>query len=77
MGIAFVVPAKELSLVAGVMEAFEKFFGAYHIKWLVPAIAALIVMGSIGEVAAWILGPSKGLLNGTRRPPAALLPALQ
>ena len=66
MGIAFVVPAKELSLVAGVMEAFEKFFGAYHIKWLVPAIAALIVMGSIGEVAAWILGPSKGLLVTAR-----------
>ncbi len=66
MGIAFVVPARELSLVAGVMEAFEKFFGAYHILWLVPAIAALIVVGSIGEVATWILGPSKGLLVTAR-----------
>ncbi|HIJ36204.1 MAG TPA: amino acid permease [Deltaproteobacteria bacterium] len=66
MGIAFVVPAKEISLVAGVMEAFEKFFAAYHIKWLVPAVAVLIVVGSIGEVAAWILGPSKGLLVTAR-----------
>ena len=48
------------------MEAFEKFFGAYHILWLVPAIAALIVVGSIGEVAAWIIGPSKGLLVTAR-----------
>ena len=66
MSIAFVVPANEISLVAGVMEAFEKFFEAYHIKWLIPAIAVLIVIGSIGEVAAWILGPSKGLLTTAR-----------
>jgi len=66
MGIAFVVPATDISLVAGVMEAFEKFFEAYHVKWLVPAVAVLIVIGSIGEVAAWILGPSKGLLTTAR-----------
>ncbi|MBU0734540.1 MAG: amino acid permease [Proteobacteria bacterium] len=66
MAIAFVVPAKEISLVAGVMEAFEKFFEAYHVKWLVPVIAVLVVIGSIGEVSAWILGPSKGLLVTAR-----------
>jgi len=62
LAISMVVPQKELSLVAGLMEAFERFFTAYHMKWLVPVTALLIVAGSIGEVAAWILGPSKGLL---------------
>jgi len=62
LSIATVVPQRELSLVAGLMEAFEKFFSAYHLKALVPVTALLIVAGSIGEVAAWILGPSKGLL---------------
>ena len=62
LAIAFVVPQKEISLVAGLMEAFEKFFAVYHLGWLVPVVAVLIVVGSLGEVAAWILGPSKGLM---------------
>ncbi len=62
LSIALVVPQEELSLVSGLMEAFNRFFSAYHLKWLVPVTALLIVVGSIGEVAAWILGPSKGLL---------------
>ncbi len=66
LAIAFVVPQKEISLVAGLMEAFEKFLAAYHLGWLVPVVAILIVVGSLGEVAAWILGPSKGLLVSAR-----------
>ncbi|MBW1735149.1 MAG: amino acid permease [Deltaproteobacteria bacterium] len=62
LAIAFVVPQKEISLVAGLMEAFDKFFAAHHLHWLVPIVALLVVVGSLGEVAAWILGPSKGLL---------------
>ena len=66
LAISFVVPQKEISLVAGLMEAFEKFFAAYHLGWLVPVVALLIVAGSLGEVAAWIIGPSKGLLVSAR-----------
>ncbi|NCC51183.1 MAG: amino acid permease [Spartobacteria bacterium] len=66
LAIAIVIPAREISLVAGLMEAFECFFKAYHISWLVPVVAALVVVGSIGEVSAWILGPSKGLLVTAR-----------
>jgi len=73
LAIAFVVPEKEISLVAGLMEAFEKFFAAYHLGWLVPVVAILIVVGSLGEVAAWILGPSKGLMVSARH---GLLPPI-
>jgi len=73
LAIAFVVPEKEISLVAGLMEAFEKFFAVYHLNWLVPVVAVLIVVGSLGEVAAWILGPSKGLLVSARH---GLLPPI-
>ena len=61
LAIAFVVPQKEISLVAGLMEAFDTFFAAHHLHWIVPIVALLIVAGSLGEVSAWILGPSKGL----------------
>lgn len=30
--------------------------------WLLPGIAIAIVIGSIGSIAAWIIGPTKGLL---------------
>jgi putative glutamate/gamma-aminobutyrate antiporter len=66
ISIAVVVPQGELSLVAGVMEAFQKFFGAHGLRWLIPLMALLIVVGSIGELSAWILGPAKGLMITAR-----------
>ncbi len=62
LAIALVVPQKEISLVAGLMEAFDTFFRAHQLGWAVPIVAVLVVVGSLGEVAAWIIGPSKGLL---------------
>jgi putative glutamate/gamma-aminobutyrate antiporter len=61
LAIAVVVPQKELSLVAGVMETFSTFFNAHGLRPLVPFIAVLIATGSIGELSAWIIGPAKGL----------------
>jgi putative glutamate/gamma-aminobutyrate antiporter len=73
LAIAFVLPQKEISLVAGLMEAFDKFFAAHGLHWLVPIVALLVVVGSLGEVSAWILGPSKGLLVSARH---GLLPPI-
>lgn len=66
LSIAVVVPQKELSLVAGVMEAFQIFFGTHGLSWLVPLMALFIVAGSVGELSAWILGPAKGLMITAR-----------
>ncbi len=62
LAISFVVPKDQISLTAGVMEAFEQFFRAYHITWVVPIIALLTAAGALGMVSTWIVGPSKGLL---------------
>ncbi|MGF1470913.1 MAG: APC family permease [Rubrobacteraceae bacterium] len=62
LAIAAVVPQKEISLAAGVMEAFTAFFAAYDLSWLVPPVALLLVFGGIGMLNALIIGPSKGLL---------------
>jgi len=62
LSIAVVVPQKDLSLVAGVMETFTRFFDAHGLKWLIPFLAVLIAAGSVGELSAWILGPAKGLM---------------
>jgi len=63
LAIAIVVPQREISLVAGLMEAFRHLLDKFGLKWLIPLIAILISMGSIGELCSWIIGPSKGLLS--------------
>lgn len=61
LSIAVVVPQAKISLVAGLMEAFTAFFDAYKIKWVIPVVAFMISIGALGQVTAWIVGPSKGL----------------
>lgn len=62
LAIAIVIPAKQLNLISGMLEAFEYFFAAFHLKWLMPVIALMIIVGAVGGVSAWLLGPAKGLL---------------
>jgi putative glutamate/gamma-aminobutyrate antiporter len=61
LSIAIVVPQANISLTAGLMEAFTDFFNAYHIREVIPLVALLITIGALGQVTAWIVGPSKGL----------------
>ena len=61
IAIAIIVPQKELSLVAGIMQAFVAFFNAYHWQWMTPIIAIFIIIGSLGSVSNWIIAPSRGL----------------
>ena len=62
LAIAVVVPNHELSLAVGVMQAFKIFVEAYHMPWLLPLIAAFIVLGGLSAVGAWVIGPAKGLM---------------
>ncbi|MBS3905071.1 MAG: amino acid permease [Simkania sp.] len=62
LAISIVVPNRDLSLATGVMQAFTIFIEAYHLPWLLPLIAAFIVLGGLSAVGAWIIGPTKGLL---------------
>ena len=62
LAIAVVVPHTKLSLVTGILQAFFIFFQDYHIQWMVPFIAAAIIIGGLSGVSAWIIGPTKGLM---------------
>ena len=66
LAIAMVVPQHDLSVVTGSVQAFMIFFNAYHMSWMQPIITLLIIIGCIAGVAAWIIGPTKGLLVATR-----------
>ena len=62
LAIAIVVPANQISLVAGLMQAFESFFGNFGMSWLVPVIAFLTAIGALAQISTWLIGPSKGIL---------------
>ena len=62
LAIAFVLPKDQISLVDGVMQAFNNFFQAYHLTWLMPVLVLLLLLGSLGSMINWIISPAKGLL---------------
>jgi putative glutamate/gamma-aminobutyrate antiporter len=67
LAIAFVVPQAKLSLVAGILEAFQYFFGALGLgTWATQVMAALVGLGTLALISTWLLGPSKGLYAAER-----------
>ena len=62
LAIAVVLPQQDINLVAGIMQAFDAFFARYHLVWLMPVVAVMLVMGGFGGVSNWIIAPTKGLL---------------
>lgn len=65
LAIAAVIPKKEMSLIAGPMQAFYIFFKSFGLDWASPLLAALTLLGSLALLNTWIIGPSKGLLSST------------
>lgn len=63
LSIAVVIPNDQISLVAGLMEAFHAFFEYYSLHWILPVMAILLVIGAVAEVNSWIIGPVKGLYS--------------
>lgn len=63
LSVAVVVPQKELSLSAGMIQAFQTLIGTFtnHGEWIVIIMGLLIIYGVIAEIASWIIGPSRGM----------------
>ncbi|OGT68872.1 MAG: transporter [Gammaproteobacteria bacterium RIFCSPHIGHO2_12_FULL_45_9] len=66
LSIAAVLPHQTISLVAGIMQAFDVFFGAYHWHWILPFVALALVLGGLGGVNNWIIAPTRGLTQALR-----------
>ncbi|NNM59434.1 MAG: amino acid permease [Legionellales bacterium] len=66
LAIAVVIPTAQISLVSGVIDAFGLFFNVFHLPFMIPIMAICIIIGGISGVSAWIIGPTKGLLEAAR-----------
>jgi len=65
--ISWIVPAQELSLTAGVMQAFDAVFAQFGVQGLTPVFGIMLVAASLGGMLTWLAGPSKGLLLISRQ----------
>ena len=65
LAVALVIPAQQLNL-AGVMQAFGVFLSAFGLSDYQVVLAVWVVIGGLGAVAAWILGPGRCLLVASR-----------
>jgi len=63
LAIAWVIPEKEISFTAGVMQAFNSLFAHFGIKFAVPLVAIALAIGALAGMLAWLDGPSEGLLR--------------
>ncbi len=62
LAISWVVPAENVSLTAGVMQAFDAVLAHFGMQWLTPVIGLAIVAATLAGFLTWLSGPSKSLL---------------
>ena len=66
LAVAAVLSPQEMSLTAGLMQAFSLILHKFDLDFMVPVVALLITFGGVGNVMAWVSGPSKGMLQTAR-----------
>jgi amino acid transporter len=63
LAIAWVIPSGQISLTAGVMQAFNSLLTHFGVSFVVPLIAIALAVGALAGMLAWLDGPSEGLLR--------------
>lgn len=61
LAIAIMVPEEKISLVSGLIEAFNAFLHHFHLSWMIVPLSLMIVFGAVGELNAWIIGPIRAM----------------
>ncbi len=62
LAIALIVPQKDLNIVSGLADAYQLFLSNFHLNWAMPIVIIMIILGAFACMAAWVLGPTKGLM---------------
>ena len=61
LAIAVVVPRDDVSLSGGVMQALTRFFDETGLGALEKPVGILIIVGVVGGLSAWAVGPALGM----------------
>jgi glutamate:GABA antiporter len=55
--VLYLVPVGDVNVVSGFLQAIAA--GAATLPWLIPLAAGLFVIGTLGNVGAWLIGPAR------------------
>ncbi|WP_213318369.1 amino acid permease [Chlamydiifrater volucris] len=66
LSIAVVIPKDQISLVSGLVTAFNLFFQKYNLSWMTMIVVFMTIAGSLGELNAWMFAGTKGLFISTQ-----------
>ena len=61
LAVAVVIPPAQLNLVTGLLDAFRLFLHAFGLEDWLCVVAFLIMIGILGSVMAWMVGPTRGM----------------
>lgn len=62
LGIAFIIPTKDISLTQSLLLAYDLLFKWINAEWLGSIVAFMLALGVLGSVVTWIAGPNTGVL---------------
>lgn len=62
LAIVMVTPSHTLNIISGLNDAFKVFLDSFHLGWVMPIVVIMIIIGGFGGMAAWVIGPTKGLV---------------
>ena len=65
MSIMFVVPAHQINLNSGLLQAFQVFLNKFGVGWMERPIAFLIFAGAIASLSTWMYGPARGFMRAS------------
>ncbi len=63
LAISWVIPARQISFTAGVMQAFSSLLAHFGLSFGLPLIAIALAAGALAGMLTWLDGPSEGLLR--------------
>ena len=63
LAISSVIPTHQISLTAGVMQAFDSLLRHFDLAFAVPGVAIALAVGALAGMMAWLDGPAEGLLD--------------
>ncbi len=67
MAITFMIAPDKIGAASGIMQAIEIISAELHLNVLVPSIALMLLIGNLGGLTVWTIGPIKMLFESTKR----------
>ncbi|MEQ6360557.1 amino acid permease [Thermoanaerobacter thermohydrosulfuricus] len=66
VAITFIISPEKIGAASGIMQAVELISKEINLSFLVPLFVITIVIGSLGGIGVWVLGPIKMLFESTK-----------